>query len=143
MTPIRVNASFAVAGQLSLAEIADLAAAGYTTLINNRPEGEEPGQPGSQAEAAAAEAAGLAYRHIPVRAPAITPADVEAFGEVLDAASGPVLAHCRSGMRSLTLYALAQVAAGRMDRSAVRDLGAEVGADLSGAIAWLDRHGAP
>jgi uncharacterized protein (TIGR01244 family) len=140
VTPIRISPTFAVAGQLDLAEIAGLAAAGYTTLINNRPEGEEPGQPTSLDEADAAAAAGLAYAHIPVRAPSITPADVDALGKVLEAATGPVLAHCRSGMRSLTLYVLAQVMAGRLDRQGVRALGAELGIDLSGTVGWLDRH---
>ena len=143
MAPIPVSPTFAVSGQLSLPEIAGLAAQGYTTLINNRPEGEAPGQPTSEAEETAAKAAGLAYAHIPVRGPAITPEDVEAFRQVLETAPGPVLAHCASGMRSLVLYALAEASAGRLDRQGIQALGEELGANLSGAVAWLDRHGSP
>ncbi|KAB1069604.1 TIGR01244 family sulfur transferase [Methylobacterium planeticum] len=129
-----------VAGQPNGEDIAGLAAAGYALLINNRPDGEEAGQPGSEAERESAEAAGLAYRHLPVTGATITRAEIENFRDAVAGASGPVLAHCRSGTRSLTLWVLGEVLAGRMRRADVLPFGAARGFDLTGAVGWLNAH---
>jgi uncharacterized protein (TIGR01244 family) len=136
-----IDPTFSVAGQPSLDEIAALGREGVALLINNRPDGEEPGQPGSAAERAAAEGAGLAYLDLPVTGPAITRAAVEAFHAAVEAAPGPVVAHCRSGTRSLTLWVLGEVIAGRLRREDLPELGARHGFDLSGALRWLDANG--
>ena len=100
---------FAVAAQLAVEQVADAAAQGFKTLINNRPDGEGgPGQPPSQAIAAAAQAQGLHYVYLPVVSGAITPEQVLAMRDTLQSAPQPVLAFCRSGARSTQLYALAQ-----------------------------------
>lgn len=100
---------FAVAAQLAVEQVADVAAQGFKALINNRPDGEGgPGQPPSQAIAAAAQALGLHYVYLPVASGAITPEQVTAMAEALRNAPQPVLAFCRSGARSTQLYALAQ-----------------------------------
>lgn len=102
---------FSVAAQLSVERIADVAALGFKTLINNRPDGEGgPDQPLSAAIAAAAQAQGLHYVYLPVVSGSITPEQTVAMREALRAAPQPVLAFCRSGARSAQLYALAQVA---------------------------------
>lgn len=143
ITPITPN--FAVSEQPDLAEIAALPthgpATGFAMLINNRPDGEDPEQPGTRAEAEAARIAGLAYRHLPVTGPAITREDVTRFSEAVETASGPVLAHCRSGTRSLTLWVLGEALAGRLRRDEIAAYGRERGFDLSGAVRWLDMHG--
>ncbi|KQP60616.1 TIGR01244 family sulfur transferase [Methylobacterium sp. Leaf108] len=136
----RVTPKLLVSGQPSLAEIADLPAHGVAGLLNNRPDGEEPGQPGAAAERAAAEAAGLAYADLPVTGDTITRDDVRRFRETVAAAPGPVLAHCRGGTRSLTLHVLGEVLDGRMRREDVLAYGAGLGFDLTGALAWLRRH---
>ncbi|MCJ2131364.1 TIGR01244 family sulfur transferase [Methylobacterium sp. E-045] len=141
MTITPIDSRLSVSGQPSEAEIADLSTRGFALLINNRPEGEEPGQLGSAAEAAAAEAAGLAYLHLPVTGPGITHEDIARFREAVEGASGPVLAHCRSGTRSLTLWALSEVLAGRLSRDDILAYGRERGFDLGGAVRWLDTHG--
>ncbi|MFD0937610.1 beta-lactamase hydrolase domain-containing protein, partial [Methylobacterium trifolii] len=92
------------------------------------------------AEEAAAARAGLAYSHLPVTGPTITRDDVARFSEMVAQASGPVVAHCRSGTRSLTLWVLGEVLAGRMRREDIPDFGRSRGFDLSGALAWLDAH---
>ena len=76
-------------------------------LVNNRPDGEEAGQPlASEIEEAAAEA-GIAYRFVPIIR-GIGPADVEAMQEALrEADDGKLLAFCRSGTRSALVCALA------------------------------------
>nr|WP_301332685.1 TIGR01244 family sulfur transferase [Parerythrobacter lacustris] len=87
----------------------ELAGAGYRTVICNRPDGEEPGQPTVAAIREAAEAAGLAFHHIPVAGGAFPEPAIRSFADVRAAADGKVLAYCRTGTRSITLDALANV----------------------------------
>ncbi len=96
-----------VSGQIAPDEVADLKDQGVTLIVNNRPDGEEPGQPtGAQIEQAA-EDAGIIYRGLPIRR-GIGPADVEAMEEAIEAADGKVLAYCRSGTRSTLAWAVAR-----------------------------------
>lgn len=141
MPVIGVTDSLAVAGQPGLEDFPALAAAGIKVMINNRPDGEEAGQPGTAAEAKAAVAAGMSYVHIPVTMANITEADVRAFQAAVTAADGPVLAHCRSGTRSLILWAIGEVLDGRMTADELPPFGAERGIDLRAAQAWLAQHG--
>ncbi|MGE0828528.1 MAG: TIGR01244 family sulfur transferase [Hyphomonadaceae bacterium] len=103
---IQVAPGFAVAPQLNEADFAAAAQAGFKEIINNRPDGEAPSEIQGPAAEAAAKAAGLAYRAIPITQP--TEAAVIATAEAIGAAQGPILAYCRSGTRSITLWALAQ-----------------------------------
>lgn len=101
-----------VSGQIRPEEVAGLAEQGVTMLINNRPDGEETDQPLAADIEAAAEAAGISYRHVPVLR-GIGPADVEAMQEALRGAQGgQALAFCRSGNRSALTWALAMRAEG-------------------------------
>jgi uncharacterized protein (TIGR01244 family) len=136
----KVNETLSVSTQPDLADFETFAKQGYVALINNRPDGEEASQPDSAAEQAAAQAAGLEYRHIPVTGANLTIDDVRAFQAALAAAPGPVLAHCKSGTRSLTLYAIGEALDGRLPVADVRSFGAALGFDLRGAEAWLARH---
>jgi uncharacterized protein (TIGR01244 family) len=97
-----------VSGQLTPDQVADLKAQGVTLLVNNRPDNEDAGQPLSADMEAAARAAGLEYRHIPIRY-GIGPSDVEAMREAMHAAQeGKLLAFCRSGNRSTLAWAVAR-----------------------------------
>ena len=99
---------FAVAAQLSAHDLPAVAAQGFRTLINNRPDGEGgPGQPPSREFEAATQALGLNYIYLPVVSGAITADQAVAMREALATAPGPVLAFCRSGARSAQLYSLA------------------------------------
>lgn len=100
---------FAVSGQVAPGDIPDLARQGFTTIICNRPDGEERGQPDAETVRAAAEAAGLAFHHIPVSGGIFPDAAVEAFGAARRLARGKLLAYCRTGTRAATLDALANV----------------------------------
>ena len=114
------------AGKLDAGDIEALARAGVRTIINNRPDGEDPGQlPAAEARRLAQDH-GIAYHHIPVTAATLSRADVEAFAAVLQEAPQPVVAHCRSGTRSTLLWALARL----------RD-----GADPFALIGEAARHG--
>ncbi|GEO99628.1 TIGR01244 family sulfur transferase [Methylobacterium haplocladii] len=139
LTPVHEKLS--VADQPDAAEIAALGAGGTVLLINNRPDDEEAAQPGTEVERAAAEAAGLAYLHLPVTGPSLSRSDVDRFREAVLAAPGPVVAHCRSGTRSLTLWAIGEVLAGNLSRTELLAYGSERGFDLTGAARWLDAHG--
>jgi len=97
-----------VSGQVAPDEVAGLAEQGITMLVNNRPDGEEEGQPfASEIEEAAAQA-GISYRFVPIIR-GIGPADVEAMQQALsENGNGKLLAFCRSGTRSAFAVALAK-----------------------------------
>lgn len=109
----QLDGNMLVSGQLRPDEVAGLAQRGVAMIVNNRPDGEEPEQPlGADIEAAAT-AAGIAYRHVPILR-GIGPADVAAMQAALDAANeGQTLAFCRSGTRSALAWALAMREQGR------------------------------
>jgi uncharacterized protein (TIGR01244 family) len=113
-----------VSGQIAPGEVAVLADRGVTMLVNNRPDGEEPGQPlaGDIEEAAAA--AGIAYRFVPIIR-GIGPADVAAMREAISGAGhGKLLAFCRSGTRSALTLALVHREAGASAQQVRERLGA-------------------
>jgi uncharacterized protein (TIGR01244 family) len=96
-----------VSGQIAPHEVAGLADRGVTMLVNNRPDGEEPGQPQASEIEAAAGQAGIAYRFVPIIR-GIGPADVEAMQQALrETGEGKLLAFCRSGTRSAFAVSLA------------------------------------
>ena len=97
-----------VSSQVAPHEVAVLAEQGVTMIVNNRPDGEEAGQPlAADIEDAAAEA-GIAYRFVPIIR-GIGPADIEAMQQALkETGDGKLLAFCRSGQRSAFTLALAQ-----------------------------------
>ena len=80
------------------------------------------------------------YVHIPVTSGAVRLEDVRAFQNVVSDAEGPVLAHCRTGARSLTLFALGEVLDGRLQAQDIDDLGRRMGIDLAGAKKWLEAN---
>ena len=97
-----------VSGQIAPHEVAGLAEQGITVLVNNRPDGEEPGQPLAGEIEDAAAMAGIDYRFVPIIR-GIGPADVEEMQKALRAAEGgKLLAFCRSGTRSALAVALAK-----------------------------------
>ena len=97
-----------VAGQIAPGDVAGLKDMGVNLIVNNRPDGEDPGQPESADIEAAAKAAGLDYRHVPI-ARGMGPSDVEAMREAMHSAGdGKVFAFCRSGHRSTLAWALAK-----------------------------------
>jgi uncharacterized protein (TIGR01244 family) len=100
------------AGKLDPGDIEALAAEGVRTIINNRPDGEDPGQLPAAEARRIAEAHGIAYHHIPVTAASLSAADVDAFAAVLANAPAPIVAHCRSGTRSALLWALVRLRQG-------------------------------
>ncbi len=104
----------AVAGQLQPDDMAEIAAAGFVAVVNNRPDRETLfGQPRTAAIAQAAEAAGLAFLDLPFSGPRATPDQVRALSDLLAEKPGKVVVYCKSGMRSALLWGAAAVADGR------------------------------
>ena len=100
----RITPDFAISPQLTPDDVAAVKAAGFTTIINDRPDGEEPGQPPSHVIEAAARALGLAFVPIPVVPANIGNDAVAAFAAALQKTDGPVLGYCRSGKRAEALF---------------------------------------
>jgi sulfide:quinone oxidoreductase len=103
-----INEKLSVTGQVLPADIDELASQGFKSLICNRPDGESADQPTFVEIEAAAKAAGLKARHIPVVSGQITNADVLTFKSAIKDLPGPVLAFCRSGARSTLLWDMSQ-----------------------------------
>ena len=96
-------------------------------IVNNRPDGEEPGQPLGVEIEEAASAAGMEYRSIPIIR-GIGPADAQAMRDAISQSRGQVLAFCRSGTRSALAWALSQSEAGRA-REEIEECLASAGVD--------------
>ena len=102
-----------VAGQISPDDVPALAAAGFTAVVNNRPDREAMfGQPRTADIRQAAESAGLVFLDLPFSGPRATPDQVRAFRHLMATTEGPVLVYCKSGMRSAFLWGTALLAAG-------------------------------
>jgi uncharacterized protein (TIGR01244 family) len=132
----RIDDRISVSPQIDPADVTELAAQGFVAVINNRPDGEEAGQPEGAAVALVAETLGLAYTAIPI-SQGFSHAQIDAMRAALDAAQGPVLAFCRSGTRSCNLWALAEAKAGG-DPETITAKAHAAGYDLSSIRPVLD-----
>lgn len=104
--PKRLSDRLSVTPQIDPADMQALAAAGFRSVISNRPDGEEPNQPDWATIERAAHDAGMEARHIPVTSGAITDEDAARFGSALEELPGPIVGFCRTGARSTSLWAL-------------------------------------
>ncbi len=123
--------------QITTEDVAEAARQGFSLLINNRPDGEDEGQPEGDAIHAAATANGLEYVTIPVGHAGFGDAQVQAMAEALDKADGKVLAYCRSGTRSTFLWALAQASRGE-DPAQLIEAARGAGYDISSIAPTLE-----
>ncbi|MBJ3775987.1 bifunctional protein tyrosine phosphatase family protein/NAD(P)/FAD-dependent oxidoreductase [Acuticoccus mangrovi] len=106
----RIDARLSVSPQIEVADVATLKAAGYRAIICNRPDGEGADQPTFQEIETAARAAGLETRYLPVKSGMVLDEDAKSFGAAMEELPGPVLAYCRTGTRSATLWSLNEAA---------------------------------
>ncbi|MBU3694305.1 MAG: TIGR01244 family phosphatase [Rhodocyclaceae bacterium] len=125
----RVTPDLAVSPQISPEEVAAVKAAGFASIVCNRPDGESFDQPAFAEVDAAAQAAGLRTLFLPVAGGGMTHAHVEAMAKAWPELPKPVLAYCRSGTRSITLWALSQ--RDQLDRDVVIAAARNAGYDLS------------
>lgn len=132
-----IDPTFLAAPQIAVEDVAVAAAQGVATIVNNRPDGEEPSAPqGAEIEAACV-AHGIAYVAIPVTHSGFSHAQIDALAAAMEAANGPILAYCRSGTRSTNLWALTRARLGD-DPQLLCDQAAAQGYDLSGLRPTLD-----
>jgi len=124
----KINDRVSVSPQISVEDVEAIKQAGFKTIINNRPDGEAPDQPASAEIKAAAEAAGLNFVEIPMGREGVSPEMITQTQAAFDG-NEPVLAYCRSGTRSTTLWALSQ--AGKQDAQEIIDAAAGAGYDIS------------
>ncbi len=119
-----------VCGQISPEEVAGIRDLGVTMIVNNRPDGEDSGQPLSADIEAAAEQAGIDYRFVPI-ARGIGPADVDAMHDAMrECGDGKLLAFCRSGTRSTLAWAIARAKEG-VPREEIEASATKAGIDLN------------
>ena len=124
-----------VGGQIGPDDVAALKEQGVTLIINNRPDGEDVGQPEGEDIEAAAQAAGIDYRHVPI-ARGLGPSDIEAMREAINSVSeGKLFAFCRSGNRSALAWAVARSEDG-VPRAELDRMANQAGFDL-GPVAHL------
>ncbi len=134
MTPplAAVSDTFFVAPQLTADDIRAAAGQGFTLIINNRPDGEAPGQPANADLEAAAKEAGIAYLFAPVDRRGITPEHTGALERAVDdAPDGKTLAFCASGLRSLLVWSYAEARFGKPVAQIIEE-GRAAGFDISG-----------
>ncbi|UUX48605.1 TIGR01244 family sulfur transferase [Nisaea acidiphila] len=135
-----ISEKYGVDGQIQPSDMKAVAEAGFKLVINNRPDGEEPGQPPESDLRAAAEAAGLSYQFIPMTLPTLTPDVVLQQHGAIESVEGEVFAFCRSGTRSTILWALSQVCCNGNSVAAVSAAAGEQGYDLSGVEPLLEGY---
>jgi len=133
----RLTENIVVSPQLAIEDIAVAAELGVCTIVNNRPDGEEPSAPQGDDIATAAAAAGLNYVAIPVGHAGFSEPQVDAMIAALEQADGPILAYCRSGTRSTLLWALAAAKQGEAPESIARTA-AQAGYDVSPIRTMID-----
>jgi len=132
MDPRSITDDFAVSPQITAEDIPELARHGFRSVICNRPDGEDPGQPDFDQIALAAKDAGIEASWIPVASGVVTGEAARQFREALSDMPGPVLAYCRSGTRCTMLWSLAQI--GRMETDRILEVTGKAGYDMSGIL---------
>lgn len=98
--------TYAVSPQIDPSDLPAIKAAGYTTVIDNRPDGEIPAHLHTPHMKAAAEALGLKFVANPVIGGALSMDNVRLQAQVMAEATGPVFAYCASGNRCSVVWAL-------------------------------------
>ncbi|MFN3260930.1 MAG: TIGR01244 family sulfur transferase [Pikeienuella sp.] len=135
----RIADEISVSPQIAAADVAAIGAAGFRTIICNRPDGEGADQPNFEEIEAAARAAGLEARYIPIAGGIVRDEDAAAFSRALREAPGPILAYCRTGTRSATLWSLAE--ARRRPLPEILGATAAAGYDMAGVARRIANGG--
>lgn len=124
----KMTENLSVSGQISHRDISKIAAMGFKTIINNRPDREVPFQPRAKTLSARAEKAGLRYFYVPVISGQLTQKNVEDFAAIVAQAERPTLAFCRTGTRSAHLWARANP--DDLSTAEISEIGAQAGYTL-------------
>lgn len=103
-----INDEYAVTGQIRIEDLEEIRAMGFKSIVCNRPDEEEPGQPRFADIAAKAEELGLEVKHVPVGRLGVDAQAVNGMVDALDEMPRPMLGYCRSGARSTAIYEKSQ-----------------------------------
>ena len=133
-----LDGGISVSDQIFEGDLDDIAAAGIKTIINNRPDGEAPLQPRSETLEKKAKELGRAYHQIAVTSGRMTQENVVEFAQTLNSAEKPILAFCRTGTRSATLWAVSQ--AGNLPTDQILGTAQQAGYDLSPLRMFLEQQ---
>ena len=104
MRIVKLSDTVSVSEQITPQDVAEIAAAGFKVIVNNRPDGEAQNQPSNTDISRAAEEAGLRYYHLPITGYNFPGEDPELIASLMNSPDEPVLAFCRSGTRCTNLW---------------------------------------
>ncbi|WP_437883432.1 TIGR01244 family sulfur transferase [Pseudomonas sp. LRF_L74] len=135
----RLAPALSVSEQIFPSQVAELKAAGFRAIVCNRPDGEGSDQPLFAEIKRTADTLGIEAHYLPAESGKVTDEQGVAFGRLLETLPKPVLAYCRSGMRSTTMWALSQ--AGRHDLPHIVESAKQAGFDLKGVIRRIANQG--
>lgn len=127
----KVDDNFSATAQVTVDDISAIKAAGFASIICNRPDGESSGQPSFEEVSAAAKAEGITAVHIPLSKDKVPSDEVPLFAEALQELPSPTLGYCRSGLRSVTLWSLAQLKQDNMRSDQIIAAATGAGYDIS------------
>jgi sulfide:quinone oxidoreductase len=139
MTPKKLTDQLSVSPQIAPGDVAQLAAMGFKSIISNRPDGEGADQPSFSEIEREALKNGITVRYLPVTSGKVSDADAVAFGQALAEMPTPVLAYCRTGTRSTTLWALSE--AGKLPLDDILSKASNAGYDMSGVVSRIAAGG--
>ena len=134
-----LTTNLSISPQILVNEMEAVAQAGFKAIICNRPDGEGPDQPSFKEIEAAAQHHGLQARYLPAETGKVSDQDGHTFGQLLQSLPGPILAYCRTGMRSTTMWALSQ--AGAMPLPQILEAGQKVGFDMKALVQRIANGG--
>jgi len=128
----KLTNNISVADQITEADLNAISQAGFKSLICNRPDGEGSDQPGYKEIEHAAKSLGLAIRYLPAESGKVTDEQGKEFGKLMDELPKPILAYCRTGMRSTTMWALAN--SEKMPLPMIIETAARAGYDMKALV---------
>ncbi|MGB2201239.1 MAG: TIGR01244 family sulfur transferase [Pseudooceanicola atlanticus] len=133
-----VTPRYSVTPQIAPEDVGAIKAAGFTKVICNRPDAENPPELQAAAMEQAVKAEGLDFVSIPLTHQTMTPDNIALQEEAVASAEGPVLAYCASGTRCTVIWSLARAAEG-MSADEILKTAADAGYDLSGLRPRLEQ----
>lgn len=134
-----LTSTLSVSAQIAVTDIPQIVQAGFKAIICSRPDDEGLDQPGFHEIKAAADLAGLPIRYLPAESGKVTDQQGVSFGQLMDELPKPILAYCRTGMRSTTMWALSQ--AGKTPLPQIIEAASKAGFDLHGLVRRITNGG--
>lgn len=134
----KLNPDLSVSPQIQPADLPALQQAGIRAIICNRPDGEGPDQPPFSQIEQEARRLGIEAHYLPAVPEKVTDEQGAEFGRLLAELPKPALGYCRTGRRSVTMWALSQ--AGRQPAAGILETASKAGYDLAGLAPRLDKQ---